>query len=52
MVRIVSGETGETVVSLSIMVLTASKKGVFTVSGCDVETKVDNIPKLVRGEVG
>ena len=47
-----SGETGDIVGSLSIMVLTASKKGVFTVSGCDVETNVDNVPKLVRGEVG
>ena len=34
------------------MVLTESKKGVFTVLGCDVETGVDNIPKLVRGEEG
>ena len=34
------------------MVLTASKKGVFTVSSCDVETGVDNVPKLVREEVG
>ena len=38
--------------SLLIMVLTVSKKGVVTDSGCDVETKVDNVPKLVRGEVG
>ena len=46
------GKTGETFGSLSIIVLTVSKKGVFTVLGCDVETGVDNVPKLVREEVG
>ena len=29
-----------------------SKNGVFTVSGHDVETGVDNVPKIVREEVG
>ena len=38
--------------SLSIMVLTVSEKGVVTYLVCDVETKVDNVPKIVRGEVG
>ena len=38
--------------SLSIMVLTVSKKGVVTDSGYDVEIKVDNVTKLVIGEVG
>ena len=46
------GETGETVGSLLIMVLTVSKKGVVTDSGCDAETKVDNVPKIVRGDLG
>ena len=45
-----SRETSETIGSLSIMVLTASKNGVFTILGFYVETKVDNIPKLVRGK--
>ena len=35
-----------------MIVLTVSKNRVFTVSGCDVETGVDNVPKLMREEVG
>ena len=38
--------------SLSIMFLTVSKKGVVIDSGCDVNTKVDNVPKIVRGDLG
>ena len=35
-----------------MIVLTISKNIVFIVSGCDVETGVDNVPKLMREELG
>ena len=37
--------------SLSIMVLTVTKKGVVIDSGCGIEIKAENVSKLVRGEV-